>query len=179
MALLDHCPAPDLPLRKAQRHVSHDLFWYNLFYLLLSLLFILFYSLTLAPNIWHFCCKSRYNVCTPQNPWTPITSLWSFAMTHGSTKTPTDCPKHPWGWVMLKSFILYDWVSRCFQRLNHPNRITCHKAGLRSLPPQPVTPLTATPRKATSTAVSGIVFEKVAHLAYLTAADETIYGVMR
>lgn len=84
-----------------------------------------------------------------------------FAMAHGSTKTLTDCQKYPLGWVMLKSFILYDWVTRFFQRLNHPNRITCHKAGLGRQPPQPVTPLTATPGKAASTAVSGIVSEKL------------------
>lgn len=76
-------------------------------------------------------------------------------MTPGSTKTLTDCQKRPWGWVMLKSLILYDWVTRCFQRLNHPNRITCHKSGLRSQLPQPGTPLAATPGKPASTAASG------------------------
>ena len=80
---------------------------------------------------------------------------------------------------MLKSFILYDLVTRCFQRLNHPDRITCHKAGRRSPPPQPKTPLTATPGKAASAAVSGIVSEKLAHPAYLTPAQEAIYGVIR
>lgn len=118
MALLDHCPAPDLP--------------------------------SVQPSSQTFdipAITSRITWKSLESDCLPVVFPRIYKNAHRRQKSP-------WGWVTLKRFILYDWVTRCLQRLNHPNRITCGKAGRRSQSSQPGTGLTAPPGKAASRTAS-------------------------
>lgn len=133
MALLDHCPAPGLPLRTrtAQRHVQYVMLYSDIFYFNDSL--------------------AQPSLNADYLPVVFCHGTWIYKNTNRLPEVS----------IRLGYAKKLHTLRLGHQRLNHPNRITCHKAGLDRQPPQPVTPLTATPGKAASTAVSGIVSEKL------------------